>query len=283
MEVGKTEEYRTEGQADRLHRKSGEDFQPQEGSQSIRRAISLLRAVAKYNDGGVRLSRIARAVGLHIATTRRILRVLVSENLITYDPISKHYHLGFGLFCLGEAAHQFMIRNRFHTALERIASETEDTGYLLIRSGNDSLCIDRIDGSFPIRIMTLDIGGQRPLGFGAGSLALFAFLPDEQVEAILAVNAARIFEFIRLRGFRDVRMEDIRCLVAHSRELGYTLSQDIFIKGVSAVGVPIYNREGKIEASISVAAISERMDHDRCERIAKLVKSEIALVNQPQE
>ena len=67
------------------------------GAQSLHRAIALLRAVARHNDKGARLSHLSREVNLHIATARRLLTVLTMEGLTTYDPLSKHYRLGIGL------------------------------------------------------------------------------------------------------------------------------------------------------------------------------------------
>ena len=107
-------------------------------------------------------------------------------------PSPNCHHLGIELFLLAGAAQQFSLRNQFRTALERIASETGDTVFLLIRSGNDALCIDRVEGKFPIRTIMIDIGARRPLGIGAGSLALIAFLPDAQFEVILSANASAL-------------------------------------------------------------------------------------------
>ena len=45
-----------------------------------------------------------------------------------------------------------------------------------------AVCVAREIGDFPIRTLSLGVGDLRPLGVGSGSLALFAFLPDEQIE-----------------------------------------------------------------------------------------------------
>ena len=150
------------------------------GAQSIQRAIILLWYIAKRNERGVTLSQIAKQSGMNVATVHRILSALTQEGLITRDLVSKRYHLDFGLSLLGDAAHQYSIRNQFRTLLEHIAEETGNTVFLLIRSGSDVLCIDRVDGKFPIRTVPIDVGVRRPLGIGAGSLALIAFLPDDQ-------------------------------------------------------------------------------------------------------
>ena len=47
---------------------------------------------------------------------------------------------------------------------------------LSLPSGIESLCIDVEEGTYPIRANYLRVGSRRPLGVGAGSLALLAWL-----------------------------------------------------------------------------------------------------------
>ena len=129
--------------------------QNSKGAQSVHRTVSLVRSVAKYNKQGVNLSKIARDTGLHTATAHRILAALVLEGFLTYDSVSKLYHLGIDLYHIGKEAHHFSICERYHSVIEKIADKTEDTVFLLIRSGNDVLCLDLVEGKFPIRTMTI--------------------------------------------------------------------------------------------------------------------------------
>jgi len=236
------------------------------GAQSIQRAISLLWYIAKRNERGVTLSQIARQSGINVATVHRILSALTQEGLITRDPVSKLYHLDFGLFLLGDAAHQYSIRNQFRTLLEHIARESGDTVFLLIRSGNDVLCIDRVEGKFPIRTILVDIGARRPLGIGAGSLALIAFLPDDQFETFLSANSTRYLKY------KNLTPKDIRNLAAISRKKGYVVSKGLFHDGVTSIGIPMFNRRKEVIAAITVSTISQRMDQKRCQEIFRLVK-----------
>jgi DNA-binding IclR family transcriptional regulator len=240
---------------------------PYAGAQSVHRAIALLRSVAKYNEkGGANLSKLAREVGLHVATAHRLLTALTSEGLITHDPFSKVYHLGIELFSLGSAAYQFSIRDRYRNVIEQISQNTGDTVFLLIRSGNDVMCIDRVEGKFPIRTMTIDIGARRPLGIGAGSLSLIAFLPDEQFENIVIANERRYPRY------KDLTADHIRRLAKKARRLGYVVSKGLFHEEATSVGVPVFDKHGEVIAAITVSAINQRMGSDRRDRISSLVK-----------
>jgi DNA-binding IclR family transcriptional regulator len=236
-----------------------------EGSQSILRAIRLIRTVAKHNENGIKLSQIAFKAGLHVATTHRILSVLANEGILSCDPRSKSYRLGVEVYLLADTARQFFIRDQFRNALEQIAKETEDTVFLLIRSGNDVLCIDRVEGKSPIRMMTIDVGVRKPLGIGAGSLSLIAFLPEGEFEKVLAANASRYSQY----GMDTTRL---RSLGIFSRGIGYVVSDNLFHEGVTSIGVPIIDQQEKVIAAITVSTISPRMKPKRRDEIADYVK-----------
>lgn len=241
---------------------------PIDGAQSVRRTLALIRAVAKYNMRGARLSKLSRDVDLPVSTTRRILQVLAEEEFVTYDSVTKLYHLGLDLFRLGNRAQQYAIRNRFHPALERIAQETQDTVFLLIRLGNDALCADVIEGEYPIRTMLVKVGSRRPLGIGAGSLALIAFSDPEDFESVIMANGPRYSQF------KGLTEKDIRALANKARKVGYVLSYGLFHKDAVSVGVPVMDEDGKVICSVTVSAIRSRMDAKRRQRIAQLVEEQ---------
>ena len=168
-------------------------------NQSIERAAAVLRALAANGGNGNRLTDVARAVGLSKATTSRILGALVSEGFVEQDSESGLYFVGFTLFSIGNAAaERFGLASAAQPALKRLAERTGDTVYLSIRSGEEAVCIDRVEGAFPIKTLTLNVGDRRPLGVGAGSLALLAFGPDSAVDTSISANAMRYSQYSRL-------------------------------------------------------------------------------------
>ncbi len=253
-------------------KKDAKGLKRQKGAKSIYRTIALVRTIADHNETGINLSDLARKNSLPVATVHRIVAVLVSEELISYDPISKCYRLGFALFTLGHKAHQFSIRDTYRKSIEQIAEMTGDTVYLVVRSGFDSLCIDLVEGEFPIRIMAYDVGNRRPLGVGAGGLALLAFLPDNEAEAILEANRGHY------RGYNNMSSEQVRALVDISRDLGHVFNNGNYLAGVTGVGVPVYGPDGAVIAAISVASISERMDKGRAADIAEAIQKKILFI-----
>jgi DNA-binding IclR family transcriptional regulator len=82
----------------------------------------------------------------------------VSEGLLTFDPASKLYHLGIEMYYLGTKTQEFHVIDIFRPLIKQIALETDDTVFLLIRPGYDVLCVDLMQGKFPIRAIEVSIG-----------------------------------------------------------------------------------------------------------------------------
>ncbi len=254
---------------------AGATSKRQGGAQSIRRTIDILRSVSKYNEAGARLSKIAKDVDLPTPTVHRILSVLLEEDFLSFDGISKLYHLGTELYSLGASTLQFSLRDRFHTTLRRIGEQTDNVIYLVIRSGYDGVCIDRFIGKSRVQVLGFDIGERRLLGIGAAGQALLSFLPLKQREEILAANTPRYMKYY------GIKVEEVRSWIERTRELKYSNSIHIVTPDSIGVGAPIFNKKGQVVAAISLAGITSRMSPERCLEIAKIIKSEIAAVDPP--
>ena len=251
------------------------NIQRSRGLQSVRRAISILDVVSENNDRGIRLSAICGEVGLKTSTTHRLLSTLVAEGMLTHDPILKLYHLGFELYKLGGAAYQYSIIEYCQDAMEKIAGETGDTSFLSMRLGTSGVCLQRTEGAYPVRTLTMEVGSRRPLGVGASSLAILANLPDEQIKQVLMFNK-------KLYAYYDGQTEaDIRRLIKRTRKLGYALYDRVVNDDVVAVGLPVFDQRGEVVAGISVAAIPSRMVSKRREKIVGLIRSAVGHVKIP--
>lgn len=240
------------------------------GTQSIQRAIGLLRAIASRGRTGSRLVDLAQHSRLSGPTIHRMLKCLMTENIVTQDPESRRYFLGPLIFELGlAAAPQFNLRQICEPALLRIAQKTGDTVFLIARSGFDAVCIDRKEGNFPIKALTLDVGTRRPLGVGAGGMALLLPLPEDQIEKIAAGNATR------LKQHGNLNVPLLMGRIRRSKELGYALNDRQETPGAVSLALAIMNPYGPPYAAISIAAISSRMSTERQKEIISVLRTEV--------
>ncbi len=240
-----------------------------EGSQSIYRAVELLGAVAARGASGARLSEVAEETRLHIATARRILQALVLTGFLAFDAKTKLYSVGPAIFSFAVMGSPwFSRRELFMPALEEIAKKTHDTVLFSIRSGSESVCLVRREGDHPIRVMSLDAGARRPLGAGSGSLAILAFLADEERDAIIKHNAS-------LYGRFRLSTADVERMIAETRRDGFSLNRGRIISGVHGIAIPILAGESAV-ASVSVVAVAERMNPERCREIVSIIRKSLS-------
>ena len=240
------------------------------GSQSIERAVAVLRAIAAAGHGGATVAAIAAAIGLNRTTVHRIAAALAREGLIDRDEASGRCFLGVEIAALGTlASARHGVHQRAITALARLSAHTGDTAFLSTPSGFDSVCLHREEGSFPIRTQVLWPGQRLPLGVGAGGLALLAAMPDETVAAVLEVNRGRL-----ARDYPGFAGDRLPLLVEQARRDGFATNQGMIVPGSWAVGVAVRNSRGQPIAAISIAAIEARMGEARRSEIAALLLQE---------
>ena len=242
------------------------------GTQSIERALTLMREIAAHNRTGSRLLDLASRTGLQRPTVHRMLKCLTLENMVQQDPDSHRYYLGPMVFELGlTAAPRFNLREICHPSMNRIAEATGDTVFLTQRSGLDSVCVDRQEGTFPIKTFTLEIGMRRPLGVGTGSLAILSALSDEEVRHVVNANAPRLPEY-------GLTPSSLLAQVKRAQKLGYAVREMPSLAGVRSIGHALHNQSGVAFAALSVSAISSRMSEKRVVELAAMLKNETRLV-----
>lgn len=236
--------------------------------QSISRASAAIDAVCKRAVGGARLVHVATDCKLTKATAHRILKSLVEVGLVDQDVDTGLYFPGIKLVAISStASNRFGLAKQSADGRSRIAERTGDTVFLTLRVRNESVCVARTEGSFPIKTLTLNVGDRRPLGIGAGPLAILSFL-DDDVIATTIENSAPAYEPF------GVKPAQVLAGVKRARAHGYSLDDEDILPGITGIGVPICGGRDDVVASLSVAAISERMRGNRRTNVVAWLKEE---------
>lgn len=224
------------------------------------------------NPGSLRLADIAAGADLSAPTCLRILETLIEEGFVQRDPAHpKRYRLGEQALLLGMAMQgRDHVRDRTRPALVRLAALSGDTVLLSTRQGIESVCVDREFGSFPIRANYLDVGSRRPLGAGAGSLALLAWAEPQESETIMELLQPQLAE-----RYPRITPQRLREEVQRARESGYAVLLDVVVEQMGGVAVPIFGADGRPAAAISIAALSDRIT-SRLPMLVKALQQEAA-------
>lgn len=243
---------------------------------SVRKMAAIIRLVAAHDPGGIRLKTICDELGFKSAAAHHLLQTLAAEKLIAFDASTKHYHLALELILLCRSTYPMKIVDYCSDLLHRVAKETGDTVILYVRSGFNAVCVDRAEGGYPVRALTIDVGDRRPVGYGAGPTALLAYLSDREVDEILKMNR-RVYAELAF----PLDEGALRAQVEESRRSGFVLNNGDLNPKVSAVAVPVRDSEGAVVAAVSVVAILERLQDERAAVVADLVKKEVSRITIP--
>lgn len=237
-------------------------------TQTLERAIGLLRILAAAGSEGRRLVDLQRETGLTKPTVHRILDSLRGQDFVEQVEDSRRYRLGKELAVLGWSAGRtvYDLKELASEEMAAVAAKTGDTSFLALRSGHEAVCIDRQTGAYPVKAFTVEVGTRRPLGIGATGVALLAALDPEQAELVNDTIRSQLDKF------PNASLRQIREAVAQARRNGYALSDGLMLKGVRGLAVTISDGHGHPVAAIGTAAISDRMTGKRIPEIVRILK-----------
>lgn len=244
------------------------------GAQSVDRALKLLSMVGRQGERGLGLAEAVEASGINKPTARRLLLALMRAGLVHQAETDRRYYLGEEAYILGTlASPRFGLLRLAMPSLTRLASKTADSTFLSVRRGAISVCLHREEGTFPIRTHALQVGYEHPLGAGAGSLAMLAALPDDEMEAVMKTNAP-----VMEARYPLLTPQELRRHLALARTRGYAVNPGLILANSWGVGVAVRHPDGSVAGAISIAAIDSRMQPPRQGELGQLLMAEAVLV-----
>lgn len=236
---------------------------------SLRRGLELLRILGAHHAPSIRLKDLAQLAGGSQSSVHRALADLVALGYVEQAEGQKRYRLGLELFVLAAKAHHgTTLRDLARPVVLRLSAALNDTVFLLVRDRFDAVCLDRVEGPFPIRSFTGDIGGRVPLGLGQGSLAILAHLPEAERDMIVHYNAPRFLD----RGFLDE--VGVRSAMESARAQGWVNLNTGLIQGMAGVAVPVFDASGQVAAALSVGTLQQRLGPDRLPAVVRALQAE---------
>ncbi|MGJ7530036.1 IclR family transcriptional regulator [Variovorax sp. GB1P17] len=234
---------------------------------SLKRGVVILKLLATAGPRGLALTELSEKSQIPHPSVHRILGQLAAERLAVFNDELRRYKLGPLAFELGVASSTMHdIRDLCEPAMDVLARETGDTVYLVVRSSFDAVCMHRREGTFPIRALVLEVGSRRPLGVGAGGLAILSAIDDEERASIIERVGPS------LSAFGKLSTQDLAEACVQARALGAAVIQNRVSLGVKAVGVPFRDSMGQAVGALSVAALSQRLSQRRIAQVADMLR-----------
>lgn len=235
------------------------------GTQAIARAARLLRLVTAAGSDGATLQELAIAADLSRSTAHRLLSALKSEGLVDRDGASTRWMPGPELFLMGSvAAARYDVTALARDIVRSLAVKTEESAFLSVRRADETVCLLREEGSFPIRSFVLSEGVRFPLGVASAGLAILAFLPDHDVDAYLERHPELEGSWGRAHGQRPLRTR-----LAETKERGYAVNPGLIVEGSWGLGAAVFDRSGRPEWALSLTGVAFRFGPDRMAELGR--------------
>jgi IclR family acetate operon transcriptional repressor len=240
--------------------------------QSVDRAISILQVLARH--GAVGVTEIARELAVHKSTVFRLLATLEARGLVEQNAERGRYRLGYGVVQLAAGAtkkHDLSVLSR--PICHELAETVGETVNVAIHDRHEVISIDQVIGS--ATVTTLNWVGQRtPMHATSAGKLFLAYMPPEQVDAILADG---------LQKYSRHTIADPAALkeqVALARQRGYAYTVEEHETGLAGVAAPVRSLDGRVVAAVTVSGPTFRLNEDTIPDVAKHVLAAAAEISQ---
>jgi DNA-binding IclR family transcriptional regulator len=229
---------------------------------SISKALALLRAVT-IADAPPNFSCLLKTTDLPKATLHRLLQELIDAGLIQCSAHDRCYRPAVGLLELSYRAWEGLdLRQTAARHLDTLWHSTNETVHLAVRDDLDIIYIDKRESPKTLRLFS-SIGRRGPIYCTGVGKAILAHL-----EPALRMQ---VIERLKLRGHTKQTITSRAALLLALEDIrasGVALDCGEHEDGIGCVAAPIFDRNNRVIAGISVTAPSMRMDQARMTALA---------------
>jgi DNA-binding IclR family transcriptional regulator len=232
---------------------------------AAKHALETLLILAQERE--VRVTDVARRLGLSKSTSSRLLATLAGLGFAAPEAKTGRYRLGPAAADVGLAfLRQTDIRETLRPFLAELFRRTNETVLLIVEVNGEAVCIDKVESAHSLRTHAV-IGERVPMHCGSAAKALLAFYPPERVEAIIESKGLTRFTANTIGEVAELHRR-----LAEIRRTGYSVSVEEVNLGAAGVGAPVFNHLGEAVAAISVGGPKVRLTPERLEELAEVIK-----------
>ncbi|MGN6489584.1 MAG: IclR family transcriptional regulator [Devosia sp.] len=235
---------------------------------AVTRAIAILRLLASSR-GPLGLNVIASRLELVPSTCLHILRVLVAEELVTFDVDAKRYSLDAGLLTLARSyLRSSGFAQQVQPRLDEIVRRFPVTALATKILNLEHMVVVATARAQAAMHIAVELGSRQPALMSATGRCLAAFgnYPQQQIDA----------RFEKLRWdeppTRDVWLAEVE----ETRERGFAVDRGTYLRGVTVIAAPVLDLRGRMVHALVALAFSDDIAEADVLRVGKALLADAA-------
>jgi len=231
---------------------------------SLQKVFSIIETLKK--NGDMRLQEIADGLGIYKSTAHRLVSELCTFNYVERDNETRKYRLGLKFLDISSyIIENLEIREIAKKYIEELNDITKETVHLAMLLGDHAIYIEKRESLHSIRMYS-KIGGVAPLYCTGVGKAILAFQSPGILEKLLDS-----ITFHKYTENTIITREQLLKEIDEIKKKGYAEDREEHEKNIVCIAGPIRNYTKRVIASISVTAISYRMNMEHLLRYKDLI------------
>jgi DNA-binding IclR family transcriptional regulator len=229
------------------------------------KTMSVLESLVESSDGAT-LKDIAGRVGLIKSSVFRILFTLKEIGYVEQVSDSGRYRLTFKTTRLVRRSIEHLTVTKLaRPHLVSLRDRLQESVWLAEQRRHGIVLIDAAEVSHALKL-SFDVGDLCPIHATALGKAIAAYLPADQVDALLPKG-----KLPSLTSRTMILRSEFKAELLRVRQTGYAINDQETIEGAILVGAPLFDSLGKVFAGISVSAPTARCSAKKRREIVEQV------------
>ena len=247
------------------------DMRRKPTNNNVKSLVKSLRLLKLYtsqrSEWGI--SDMVRGSGYHKSSVQRIVDTLETEGFLArITPEKRTYRLGPEILFLGNVAESKLdIKSVARPMMARLVDQVHETSYLCMVDQYQCCYIEKIECSQPIRIVH-SLGQRNPLHCTGVGKALLSGMTDDEIDRVIAERGLKKHTPHTITNRNDLLEE-----IERVRKEGIAYDHEELNIGVTCIAAPIFDRAGRVVASISISGPVQRFLSERIHSFGSKVKT----------
>jgi IclR family acetate operon transcriptional repressor len=242
------------------------DKSEKEKIKSLEKAFQILELFSRGKHL-LTFSDIRKLTKMPIASLYRFLSTLSGAGYLEYEPSTKQYSLGSKLIFLGTLALEGLDIVKISAPyMETLKEKTGETVTLFVRRGFRKICVSKVESDYSVRY-TAKVGQPNYLHVGASGKVLLLGLKKEMLDALEKETG-----FPRMTDQTITSRSELETTLEKVRVDGYAVSSGERQEGSAGIGVPVYDFNGEVVASLNISLPAERLSSEKTDVWVNLLR-----------